>query len=335
MPLTILGIETSCDETAAAVVQEDGTILSNVVLSQIKTHQPFGGVVPEVSARNHLMALREVIQQALRESNISLTQIDGIAATCGPGLIGGVVVGAMMAKAMAAFHSKPFLAVNHLEGHALTARLTHNVSFPYLLLLVSGGHTQLLEVQNVGDYKILGTTRDDAVGECFDKVAKMLHLPYPGGPAIEKIAMGADSKKFSFPKPLSHPPTCDFSFSGLKTAVRYTLEKVRSLDDEKPHIAASFQETVAHILASKVQLALDYSSLPTLVVAGGVAANQKIRTALQSLCQDKKVQFIAPPIHLCTDNGAMIAWAGLENLRKDNVSSLDFMPRPRWPLGLA
>ena len=334
MSLIVLGIETSCDETAAAVVTKEGAILSNIVFSQIKDHVPFGGVIPEVSARNHLSALRHIVLEAMSQSGISFDQLDGVAATCGPGLIGGVLVGAMMGKSIAAFHQKPFLAVNHLEGHALTARLTDKVKFPYLLLLVSGGHTQLIHVLDVGNYKVLGTTLDDAVGECFDKVAKMLDLPYPGGPALEKIAETGNSKRFLFPKPLFHTSACDFSFSGLKTAVRYEIEKLKPMDDvTKADVAASFQAAIVGVLEKKVTLALEKNSdLKTFVVAGGVGANTSIRLALQGVCRSHGISFVAPPISLCTDNGAMIAWAGLEHLRKGDISQLDFMPRPRWPL---
>lgn len=335
MSLLVLGIETSCDETAAAIVQDDGSILSNVVLSQIKEHAKLGGVVPEISARNHLTALHGVIREAMSQSQISFERLSGIAATCGPGLIGGVLVGSMMGKAIAAFHQKPFIAVNHLEGHALTARLTNQVSFPYLLLLVSGGHTQLLKVLDVGKYIVLGTTLDDAVGECFDKVAKMLDLSYPGGPALEKLAQRGDSGKFSFPRPLEHSHSCDFSFSGLKTAVRYTLEKVNKTESVKADIAASFQSSIVDVLRKKVKLCLEQQrDLKTFVIAGGVGANGAIRSALQELCSDYGVVFCAPPPALCTDNGAMIAWVGVEYLRRGYTSDLNFSPKPRWPLGL-
>jgi N6-L-threonylcarbamoyladenine synthase len=334
MPLRVLGIETSCDETAAAVVTEEGAILSNIVFSQIKDHARFGGVIPEISARNHLEVLRQTVEKALKQANISFNQLDAIAATCGPGLIGGVLVGAMMGKAIAAFHQKPFLAVNHLEGHVLTARLTHPVEFPYLLLLVSGGHTQLIQVEEVGKYMVLGTTLDDALGECFDKVAKMLGLPYPGGPALEQLAQDGNDERFSFPRPLYHSSSCDFSFSGLKTAVRYTIEKLDDLDISiKADIAASFQTCVIDILRKKIETVIEKKpALKTFIIAGGVGANIPIRQALQNLCRSRGLSFIAPPVSLCTDNGAMIAWAGLENFRKGLVSSLDFVPRPRWPL---
>lgn len=336
MSLLVLGIETSCDETAASVVREDGSILSNIVLSQINEHAKLGGVVPEISARNHLSALQGVIKEALIQSQVTFNQLNGVAATCGPGLIGGVLVGAMMGKAIAAFHGKPFIAVNHLEGHALTARLTNQICFPYLLLLVSGGHTQLLKVIDVGDYVVLGTTLDDAVGECFDKVAKMLGLPYPGGPALEQLATQGDPKKFSFPKPLEHSLSCDFSFSGLKTAVRYALEKTTKIENIKADIAASFQNSVVKVVEKKVKICLEKNQdLKTLVISGGVGANMAIRHALQGLCSQYGVEFCAPPISLCTDNGAMIAWTGLEYLKKGKASDLDFSPKPRWPLGCA
>ena len=334
MSLLVLGIETSCDETAAAVVTEEGEILSNIVLSQVKEHSLFGGVIPEISARNHLQALQAVVRESLNQSEISWDSLDGVAATCGPGLIGGVLVGAMMGKAIAAFHQKPFLAVNHLEGHALTARLTNQVAFPYLLLLVSGGHTQLIKVMGVGDYVLIGTTLDDAAGECFDKVAKMLGLEYPGGPVLEQLALEGDHKRFHFPRPLCQTQNCNFSFSGLKTAVRYAIEEIKTLErTDKADIAASFQDAVVSVLEKKVERALEQNpTLKTFVVAGGVGANTAIRQSLQEKCTKAGVSFIAPPMSLCTDNGAMIAWAGLEHLRQGDTSSLDFMPRPRWPL---
>ena len=333
MSLLVLGIETSCDETAAAIVREDGSILSNVVLSQIKEHAKLGGVVPEISARNHLTVLQAVIKEAMSQAHVSFESLSGVAATCGPGLIGGVLVGSMMGKAISAFHHKPFIAVNHLEGHALTARLTNQVNFPYLLLLVSGGHTQLLKVLDVGKYVVLGTTLDDAVGECFDKVAKMLDLPYPGGPALEQLARGGDPAKFSFPRPLEHTHSCDFSFSGLKTAVRYAFEKINKTENVKADVAASFQQTVVEVLRKKVKVCLEQQpDLKIFVIAGGVGANEAIRSALQAVCSDHGVVFCAPPQALCTDNGAMIAWVGVERLRKGWTSDLNFSPKPRWPL---
>lgn len=332
--MIVLGIETSCDETAAAIVTDRQEILANVLFSQIATHQKFGGVVPEVGARAHLDYLPPIIREALRISNLSLDQLDGIAATCGPGLIGGVIVGSMMAKAMASFCQKPFIAVNHLEAHALTARLTNTVAFPYLLLLVSGGHCQLLRVNGVGNYTELGATLDDAVGESFDKVARMLGLPYPGGPEIEKAARLGDTTRFDFPRPLLHQKTLNFSFSGLKTAVRYALDKLSPVTDQDRYdMAASFQQAVIEILGVRsLQAAETYPDLKRFVIAGGVAANQKIRDHLEETLIQKGVEFFVPSPALCTDNGAMVAWAGLEYLRLGKTSSLDFDPRPRWPL---
>ena len=339
--MIVLGIETSCDETAAAVVANDRRILSNVVLSQLDEHRPYGGVVPEIAARAHLDYLDGIIRQALDEAGSGFDSLDGIAATGGPGLIGGVMVGVMTAKAIAAVHNLPFLAVNHLEGHALTARLTDGVAFPYLLLLVSGGHCQLLAVEDVGRYVRLGGTIDDAIGEAFDKTAKLLGLGYPGGPAVEAAAATGDATRFALPRPLSGRPGCDFSFSGLKTAVRHA---VTGLPDDTlspadaADLAASFQAAVGDVLVDRCDNALDaYSKIhsgavPTLVVAGGVAANLHLRNCLSGLCERRKTRMIAPPPALCTDNAAMIAWAGLEHLRRGTIDGLDFAPRPRWPL---
>ncbi len=332
--MIVLGIETSCDETAAAIVTDRQEILANVLFSQIAAHQKFGGVVPEVGARAHLDYLPPIIQETLRISNLSLDQVDAIAATCGPGLIGGVIVGSMMAKAIALFCQKPFIAVNHLEAHALTVRLTNTVDFPYLLLLVSGGHCQILRVNGVGDYTELGVTLDDAVGESFDKVARMLGLPYPGGPEIEKVAHLGDPARFDFPRPLLNQKTLNFSFSGLKTAVRYALEKIPILTNQDRYdIAASFQQAVTEILGVRILQALgEHPGLKRFVIAGGVASNQKIRSYLEEGVSQKGVEFFVSPPALCTDNGAMVAWAGLEYLRLGKTSSLDFDPRPRWPL---
>ncbi|NKB48063.1 MAG: tRNA (adenosine(37)-N6)-threonylcarbamoyltransferase complex transferase subunit TsaD [Alphaproteobacteria bacterium] len=340
--MIVLGIETSCDETAAALVADDRTILSNVVLSQLDEHQPYGGVVPEIAARAHLDYLDGIIRQALDEANIELAALDGIAATGGPGLIGGVMVGVMTAKAIAAVQDVPFLAVNHLEGHALTARLTDDVDFPYLLLLVSGGHCQLLAVEDVGSYERLGGTIDDAIGEAFDKTAKLLGLGYPGGPAVEAAAATADDpKRFKLPRPLSGRPGCDFSFSGLKTAVRHAAAK---LPDEvlspgdAADLAGAFQAAVGDVLVDRCANALDAfaqshaGAVPPLVVAGGVAANLHLRACLTALCEHRHTRLVAPPPALCTDNAAMIAWAGLEHLRRGATAGLDFAPRPRWPL---
>ena len=342
--MRVLGIETSCDETAVAIVEAGvagrpvGRILANVVYSQLTEHRRFGGVVPEIAARAHLERLDGLVADALAEAKLGLGELDGIAATGGPGLIGGVMVGVMTAKAMAFAHDKPFLAVNHLEGHALSVRLTEEVTFPYLLLLVSGGHCQLLTVRGPGDFTRLGTTIDDAVGECFDKTAKLLGLGFPGGPAVEKAAHGGDPQRFQLPRPMWRKPGCDFSFSGLKTAVRQTIEK---LAVEKPpagdtkaiaDLCASFQRTVGDVLADRCANALSLAPASTLVVAGGVAANLYLRGRLESLAEKYGARLVAPPVKLCTDNGAMIAWAGLEKLRLGRTDSLDFRPRPRWPL---
>ncbi|MBI3196236.1 MAG: tRNA (adenosine(37)-N6)-threonylcarbamoyltransferase complex transferase subunit TsaD [Rhodospirillales bacterium] len=337
--MRVLGIETSCDETAVAVVEASadggpvGRILANVVYSQLTEHRRFGGVVPEIAARAHLERLDGLVREALGEAGLGLTDLDGIAATGGPGLIGGVLVGVMTAKALAFAHDKPFLAVNHLEGHALSVRLTEDVAFPYLLLLVSGGHCQLLTVQGPGDFTRLGTTIDDAAGECFDKTAKLLGLGFPGGPAVEKAASGGDPQRFALPRPMWRKPGCDFSFSGLKTAVRQTVEKLLANDAQAvADLCASFQRTVGDVLADRCANALAVAPLPTLVVAGGVAANVYLRGRLEALAAAHGARLVAPPIKLCTDNGAMIAWAGLERLRLGLVDALDFRPRPRWPL---
>lgn len=335
----VLGIETSCDETAAAIVAGDRTILSNIVLSQLDEHRPHGGVVPEIAARAHLEHLDGIIERALKQANMNLSDLSGIAATSGPGLIGGVMIGATMAKALAAAHGKPFVAVNHLEGHALTTRLTGATPYPFLLLLVSGGHCQLLAVKGLGDYRRLGTTIDDAVGEAFDKVAKLLDLGYPGGPALEKVALSGDASRFDLPRPMLGKPGCDFSFSGLKTAVRRAKELLGDDLDEQARadLAASFQATVAQSLLDRSKKAIEmfeaeHGSGHSFVVAGGVAANQTIRARLSQLAEDHQMAFVAPPLGLCTDNAAMIAWAGVERLAAGLTDGLDFKPRPRWPL---
>jgi tRNA N6-adenosine threonylcarbamoyltransferase len=337
--MRVLGIETSCDETAVAVVEAPvggmpvGRILANVVYSQLTEHRRFGGVVPEIAARAHLERIDGVLADALAEADLELGDLDGIAATGGPGLIGGVMVGVMTAKALAFAHEKPFLAVNHLEGHALTVRLTEQVDFPYLLLLVSGGHCQLLTVRGPGDYTQLGTTIDDAAGECFDKTAKLLGLGFPGGPAIERLAKDGDPQRFTLPRPMWRKPGCDFSFSGLKTAVRQAVEKLPAGDKQAvADLCASFQRTVGDVLADRCGNALKLAPSSTLVVAGGVAANAHLRGRLEKTASEHGARLVAPPVKLCTDNGAMIAWAGLERLRLGMVDVLDFRPRPRWPL---
>lgn len=345
--LRMLGIETSCDETAASVVALDGSgtpkILSNVVLSQIEDHAAFGGVVPEIAARAHVQALDGIIEAALAEAGVSLDEVDGVAATAGPGLIGGLIVGLMTAKAIAAATGKPLLPVNHLEGHALTARLTDSLAFPYLLLLVSGGHTQVILVRGVGDYERWATTIDDALGEAFDKTAKLVGLPYPGGPNVERAACDGDPRRFSFPRPLRGETRLDFSFSGLKTAVRQAATAIAPLSDQDvADLCASFQQAITDTLQERVGRSLSrfrtlYPDMaqPALVVAGGVAANKAIRAALDGLCAGHGMHLVAPPLALCTDNAAMIAWAGLERMRAGLVAGDDvmaFAPRSRWPL---
>lgn len=333
--MIVLGIETSCDETAAAVVGEDRRILGECLLSQIEAHRPYGGIVPEVAARAHLEAVEGVIRQAMQQAGVSFADLDGIAATAGPGLIGGLIVGVMTAKAIAAVHDLPFLAVNHLEGHALTARLTDAVDFPYLLLLVSGGHCQLLTVSGVGRYRRLGTTLDDAVGEAFDKVAKVLGLGYPGGAAVERAARAGDPTRFALPRPMKGRKDCHFSFSGLKTAVIHAVDDLPPgplAESDVADLCASFQAAAADALIDRTRQALRQARTDTLVVAGGVAANNALRGRLAALAMAENVRLIAPPQRLCTDNGAMIAWAGLERLRLGLTDPLDFAPRPRWPL---
>jgi N6-L-threonylcarbamoyladenine synthase len=340
--MNILGIESSCDETAAAIVTSDRKILSNVVWSQLKEHAPYGGVVPEIAARAHIEMMDRVIQQALDEAGLALSEIDVIAATGGPGLIGGVMVGMMTAKALALAMNKPLIAVNHLEGHALTVRLTHEIEFPYLLLLISGGHCQWLAVSGVGKYQLLGATRDDALGEAFDKTAKMLGLPYPGGPQIEQMATLGDAKRFDFPRPLTSTDTCDFSFSGLKTAVLLAIQALKNdanqiTEQDKRDICASFQRVAGDCIVDRLRHAMvRYSdvglSAKQLVIAGGVAANHYLRGRIEEVCITQNYKLILPPMALCTDNAAMIAWAGYEQFRAGNITSYDFEPRARWPL---
>ena len=340
--MIVLGIETSCDETAAAVLRaEDGsgtTILAERLLSQTKAHAPYGGIVPEIAARSHIDHLDGLIADAMEEANVGFGALDAVAATGGPGLIGGVIVGVTTAKAIAAACGVAFLAINHLEAHALTVRLTDDVDFPYLLLLVSGGHSQLLAVEGVGRYRRLGTTMDDAVGEAFDKTAKLLGLPYPGGPEIEQLAATGNPTRFALPRPMKGRAGCDFSFSGLKTAVRRIVEGTGPLSrDDRADIAASFQAAVADSLADRTIRAInlfaaDHPDACDLVVAGGVAANTALRTALRDTAAGAGFRLTAPPLRLCTDNAVMVAWAGIERLRAGAGDGLDFAPRPRWPL---
>jgi N6-L-threonylcarbamoyladenine synthase len=338
--LLVLGIETSCDETAAAVVDGNGNILANRVLSQIDEHRLYGGVVPEVAARAHLDHIDHIIGDAMDESGVKFPDLTAVAATGGPGLIGGVMVGVMAAKAIALTHDIPFLAVNHLEAHALTVRLTDDVAFPYLLLLVSGGHCQLLSVEGVGQFKRLGTTVDDALGEAFDKTAKMLGLGYPGGPAVEQAAKLGVPDRFTLASPMVGRPGCDFSFSGLKTSLRQTVEKLPPgplQDEDVNSLCTAFQRAAGKSLTDRCKRAIamfreTHPDADTLVVAGGVAANQFLRGQLENLVEDQGMRLVAPPPDLCTDNGAMIAWAGIEHLRLGHEDPLNFAPRPRWPL---
>jgi N6-L-threonylcarbamoyladenine synthase len=342
--LTILGIETSCDETAASVVRRDarghGEILSNIVLSQIADHAPYGGVVPEIAARAHVEHLDRVIAAAMAEARLTYGDLDGVAAAAGPGLIGGLMVGLVTAKAIALAAGKPLIAVNHLEAHALTPRLLGPLEFPYLLLLVSGGHTQVQSVEGIGRYKRLGTTIDDALGEAFDKTAKLLGLPYPGGPEVEKRARQGNPLRFAFPRPLAGREECHFSFSGLKTAVREAIAAQPRLNEtDIADICASFERAIADTMRERVSVAMrGFRKLhpdlakPTLVVAGGVAANQALRQALDNTCAEYGFTLIVPPPALCTDNAAMIAWAGVERLALGLIDELDAPARPRWPL---
>ncbi|WP_196260219.1 tRNA (adenosine(37)-N6)-threonylcarbamoyltransferase complex transferase subunit TsaD [Pelagibacterium limicola] len=339
----ILGIETSCDETAAAVVRrhEDGRgeILSNIVRSQLSEHADFGGVVPELAARAHVVHLDRIIKAALDGAGTKLDDLSAIAATAGPGLIGGVLVGLTTAKAIAAARAKPLIAVNHLEAHALTVRLTHGVGFPYLMLLVSGGHSQFVLVEGVGRYTVWGTTIDDALGEAFDKAAKLLGLGYPGGPEVEKWAQKGDSRRFDLPRPLLKEKRLDFSFSGLKTALRLAAESVAPVSDKDiADLCASFQGAVTDIVSARSAAALSRFATENpntqlrFVVAGGVAANRAIGAALQAVTDAAGAELIVPPPVLCTDNGAMVAWAGAERYALGAFDGFDVAARPRWPL---
>lgn len=348
--MIVLGIETSCDETAVALVDADRNILSNLVLSQTREHESFGGVVPEIAARAHLEHLDALIRRALRETGIHFNEIAGVAATAGPGLIGGLIVGLMAGKSIAAARGLPFVAVNHLEAHALTARLTDGVEFPYLLLLVSGGHTQLLVVEGVGRYCLLGQTRDDAAGECFDKGAKLLGLAFPGGPHLEKAARlcadpDAAMALYPLPLPLHGRAGCDFSFSGLKTALRAHVEALRASNpgatlppESVADLSYALETAIARTLAERCRTSMRMfrenhpEASPVLVAAGGVAANSAVRRALEKEAESQKFTMRIPPPSLCGDNAVMVAWAGMERLKRGLVSPLDTMPQPRWPL---
>jgi N6-L-threonylcarbamoyladenine synthase len=340
--MLVLGIETTCDETAAAVIERhsdgSGTILSNIVHSQIADHAPFGGVVPEIAARAHVDLLDGIVGRAMSEAGIGFAQLDAVAAAAGPGLIGGVIVGLTTAKAIAMVHDTPLIAVNHLEAHALTPRLTDNLPFPYCLFLASGGHTQIVAVLGVGDYVRLGTTVDDAMGEAFDKVAKMLGLPYPGGPQVERAAAIGDPTRFAFPRPMLGRPDANFSLSGLKTAVRNEASRLDELGPQDvSDLCASFQAAVMDATADRLRVGLRifherFGAPNALVAAGGVAANQAIRGALLDVATRAKTQLIMPPPALCTDNGAMIAWAGAERLALGLIDNMETAPRARWLL---
>jgi N6-L-threonylcarbamoyladenine synthase len=338
-----LGIETTCDETAAAVVtlNQDGSreILANEVLSQISAHAPYGGVVPEIAARHHVEALDKIVARALVTAKLGLDELDAVAVAAGPGLIGGLIVGVVTAKTLALVAKKPFIAVNHLEAHALTARLTHGVGFPFLLFLASGGHTALIAVREIGDYVRLGSTIDDAIGEAYDKAAKLLGLPYPGGPSVEKAAAEGNPERFDLPRPLLGRAGCDFSLSGLKTALRLGSERISPLTTtDTADLCASFQAAIIDVVDDRVRHALQafgkIAGKPTaLVVAGGVAANAELRQTLGRLATEAGLKFVAPPPELCGDNAAMIAWAGLERLRRGMTDDLTAPSRARWPLG--
>ncbi len=341
VPGPVLGIESSCDETAAAVLDAGGHVLAEAVLSQEREHARFGGVVPEIAARAHLAHLPALVRDVLARAGVEIGALAAVAASAGPGLIGGLIVGSQFAKGIAIARGLPYVAVNHLEAHALTARLPGLVEggapFPYLLLLVSGGHCQCVAVEGVGHYRRLGATVDDAAGEAFDKVGKLLGLGWPGGPALERLALDGDRKRYAFPRPMLGRDGCDFSFSGLKTAVAQTVARLppgalpRQLAAD---IAASFQAAVADVLADRVShaMAMMRGEASMLVVAGGVAANQAVRNALERAAPGNGFRLVAPPVRLCTDNAVMVAWAGLERLRLGLVDGIEFAPRPRWPL---
>jgi N6-L-threonylcarbamoyladenine synthase len=341
----VLGIESSCDETAAAVLDGDGRVLAESVASQEASHAPYGGVVPEIAARAHLALLPDLVRGVMARAGLGFGMLGGVAASAGPGLIGGLIVGSQVAKGIALAHRLPYVAVNHLEAHALTARLPGLVDggapFPYLLLLVSGGHCQCVAVEGVGRHVRLGGTVDDAAGEAFDKVAKLIGLGWPGGPALEKLAVGGDPDRYDFPRPMLGRAGCDFSFSGLKTAVAQTVARMGEgalPATQAADVAASFQRAVAEVLADRAAhaMAMTRARSPEarlLVVAGGVAANGAVRSALRKAAEGVGFTLLAPPVRLCTDNAVMVAWAGIERLRLGLVDRLDFAPRPRWGLG--
>ena len=349
--IRVLGIETSCDETAVAIVDDQKNIISNLIISQIDLHKEFGGVVPELAARNHADVLDQLIKKSLLDSKLQFEDIDAIAATAGPGLIGGVIVGLTTAKTIASVYQKPLLAINHLEAHGLTIRLSHSIAFPYLLLLVSGGHCQIILALGVGKYQKIGETIDDALGEAFDKVAQMLGLDYPGGPKIEQLAKKGDENKYQLPKPLFgiKEHRCNFSFSGLKTAVRRLIEKLTNCpyehlssasklnEQQIADVSASFQKVVSLILIDRLANSLEIIAntkikIDTLVIAGGVAANQYIYQKISEFGNKNHLKTFCPQIKLCTDNAAMIAWAGIEKLRLGMVDELNFKPKAKWEM---
>lgn len=356
----VLGIESSCDDTGVAIVSDKGEILTNYISSQYDEHEEFGGVVPEIAARAHMDQIDRLLHAAMKDSGLNFSDLSAVAATCGPGLIGGVMVGMMSGKAIAAAHNLPFIAVNHLEAHLLTARLTNDVQMPYLCLLVSGGHSQILIAEDIDCYKRIGTTLDDALGEAFDKTAKMMGLPYPGGPYMQKLAEAYLERcakdnidpdcilaDYNLPHPLLHQKNMDFSFSGLKTAMRKHIDAIESdilTQEDAKKLAYAFHQSIIVVLNKKLERAIEFyfehygdqlqarQIKPSLVIAGGVAANQFIRSALEDLTKRYEMSLIAPPVKLCSDNGAMIAWAGMERLNKGLTNTLDFAARPRWPL---
>ena len=337
MARIFLGIESSCDDTAAALVRDDRAILASVVAGQTALHADFGGVVPEIAARAHAEKLDLCVEQALAQAGLRLDQTHGIAVTAGPGLIGGLLSGVMLAKGLAAGSGLPLVGVNHLAGHALTPRLSDDIAYPYLMLLVSGGHCQFLRVEGPQGFTRLGGTIDDAPGEAFDKVAKLLGLPQPGGPAVEAAALQGDPRRFAFPRPLLDRPGCDMSFSGLKTAVLRQRDALVAQqgglhEQDRNDICAGFQAAVADVLAEKTRRALALSPAPVLAVAGGVASNRRLRAALHDVSVQARAAFVAPPLPLCTDNAAMIAWAGIEIFGAGQRDGMDLAAHPRWPL---
>ena len=340
--IRVLGIESSCDETSVSIVQKSGNridVLSNIVKSQIEIHQYYGGVVPELAARAHSDIIDKLISKSIDQAKVTFKQIDAIASTAGPGLLGGLLVGVVAGKTLAHYLNKPFIAINHLEGHALSIKLEREIEYPYLLLLVSGGHTEFTIIKNFNNYKRIGTTIDDALGEAFDKTARLLNLGYPGGPKIEQYAAMGDENKFELPLPLIKEKNAHFSFAGLKSAVANIVSKNRRTEKFKKDMAASFQATINKIIFIKARNAIhEYKSLIKskkelkIVVAGGVAANKSIRQSLRKLESSENCEFLFPSIKYCTDNGAMIALAGIERFERNKFNKLDFKPRPRWPL---